>query len=152
MSEPTIRPYATSDSQAIVGLIAEYRAEDDGRLVDRSSIAASLHDFAASPQSRIFVAVIAGEVAGYVAIHWIPFPMIQGREAYISDLLVSRSLRGDGIGRLLLERVESEARERRCARLMLNNRKTALSFVHRFYPKHGFREREGFANFVKPLE
>ena len=77
--------------------------------------------------------------------------MIQGWEAYISDLLVSQSLRGGGIGRLLLETAQSEARERGCARLMLNNRKTALSFVHGFYPKHGFREREGFANFVKPL-
>ena len=151
MTKPTIRPYATTDSEAVVNLIAGYRAEDHARSVDRSVIAATLHVFAASAQDCIFVADIEGEVVGYVAIHWVPFPMIQGCEAYISDLLVSPSVRGAGIGRRLLETVESEARERGCARLMLNNRKTAPSFVHRFYPKHGFREREEFANFVKPL-
>ena len=151
MTEPTIRPYATTDSEAIVNLIAEYRAEDHVRLVDRSVIAAALHVFTSSAQDRIFVADIAGEVVGYVAIHWVPFPMIQGWEAYISDLLVSQSARGAGIGRRLLETVESEARERGCARLMLNNSRTAPSFMRRFYPKHGFRERDEFANFVKSL-
>jgi GNAT superfamily N-acetyltransferase len=151
MTTPTIRPYATTDSQAIVNLIAEYRTEDHGRLVDRSVIATTLRVFATSAQDRIFVADIEGEVVGYVAIHWVPFPMIQGWEGYISDLLVSQSLRGAGIGRRLLETVESEARERGCARLMLNNRRTASSFVRGFYSKHGFRQREGFANFIKPL-
>jgi len=151
MTKPTIRPFATTDSEAIVNLIGEYRAEDHRRLVDRSAIAATLDVFATSAQDHILVAEVAGEVVGYVAIHWVPFPMIQGWEAYISDVIVSQSLRGTGIGRRLLEAAESEARERGCARLMLNNRKTAPSFVRRFYPKHGFREREEFANFVKPL-
>jgi GNAT superfamily N-acetyltransferase len=151
MTEPTIRTFATTDSEAILDLIAEYRAEDHGILVDRSVIAATLRDFASSAQDRIFVAEIADEVVGYLAIHWVPFPMIQGWEAYISDLIVRQSLRGAGIGRRLLERAESEARKRGCARLMLNNSKTTQSFVRGFYPKHGFREREGFANFVKLL-
>jgi ribosomal protein S18 acetylase RimI-like enzyme len=151
MTEPTIRPFAKTDSGAIVNLIAEYRAEDPGRSVDRSVIAATLRDFASSAQNHIFVAEIAGEVAGYVAVHWVPFPMIQGWEAYISDLIVSQSVRGSGIGRRLLETAESEARKRGCARLMLNNSKTTQSFVRGFYPKHGFRERDGFANFVKTL-
>jgi GNAT superfamily N-acetyltransferase len=151
MIEPTIRPFATTDSEAIVKLIAEYRAEDHGRSVDRSVVDATLHVFANSAQGRILVAEIAGEVVGYVAVHWVPFPMIEGWEAYISDLIVSQSLRGGGIGRRLLETVEAEARERGCARLMLNNSRTAPSFLRRFYPKHGFRERQGFANFVKWL-
>ena len=151
MAEPTIRTYASTDSEAIVNLIAKYRAEDPARSVDRTAIAAALHVFAASAQGRILVADIAGEVVGYVAVHWVPFPMIQGCEAYISDLLVSQSVRGAGIGGILLETVECEARERGCSRLMLNNRKTAPSFVQGFYPKHGFREREEFANFVKQL-
>lgn len=151
MTKPTIRPYATTDSEAIISLIAEYRAEDRGRLVDRSIIAATLHVFADAAQDRIFVADIAGEVVGYVAIHWVPFPMIQGWEAYISDLLVSQAVRGAGIGRGLLETAESEARERGCARLILNNRRMDPSFLRRFYPKNGFREREEYGNFVKPL-
>jgi len=151
MAEPSIRPFATTDSEAIIKLIAEYRAEDRGRLVDRSAIAATLDVFAASAPDCIFVAEVAGEVVGYVAVHWVPFPMIQGWEAYISDVIVSQSLRGTGIGRRLLETVESEARERGCARLMLNNSRTASSFLRKFYPKHGFRERDDFANFVKSL-
>ncbi len=151
MPEPTIRPYAETDSEAIVNLVAEYRTGDHGRSTDRSAIAAALRPFASSRQDRILVAEIGGEVVGYVAIHWVPFPMIQGCEAYVSDLLVSRSDRGAGIGRRLLETVESEARERGCSRLMLNQDRAAPSFARRFYPKHGFREREEYANFVKPL-
>lgn len=151
MTESTIRPYATTDSEAIVNLIAEYRTEDPVRSVERSEIAAVLQVLSSSAQDCIFVADIGGEVVGYVAIHWVPFPMIQGSEAYISDLLVARSARGDGVGRRLLETAQAKARERGCSRLMLNNRRTAPSFVRSFFPKHGFRERKEYANFVKQL-
>jgi len=151
MTEPTIRPYVPSDSEQIVGLIVDYRAEDHKRIADREAIAATLTLFSSSAQDRILVADLGGKVVGYVAFHFVPFPMIEGVEVYVSDLLVAGSMRGAGIGSDLLLAVESEARARGCVRLMLNNHKTDTSYVRRFYSKHEFAERGDFANFVKPL-
>jgi GNAT superfamily N-acetyltransferase len=78
--------------------------------------------------------------------------MIEGTEGYISDLIVERAARGRGVGSQLIGTAEERARERRCKRLMLNNRITAQSFIREFYPKHGFRQRDGFANLVKALD
>jgi GNAT superfamily N-acetyltransferase len=151
MAEPTIRAYEPSDAADIIGLVTDYRAEQPGQVADRDAIAAALTSFAASTQDRILVAELAGKLAGYVGFHFVPFPMIQGVEAYVSELLVASEVRGSGIGDLLLRAVEDEARARGCVRLMLNNHKTDLSYARAFYAKRAFRERADFANFVKPL-
>ena len=78
--------------------------------------------------------------------------MLYGTEGYLSDLLVTQSARGQGVGQLLLAQVEARAQELGCVRLMLNNARTAESFARGFYPKQGYRERTEFANFVKSLK
>jgi GNAT superfamily N-acetyltransferase len=151
MPEPAIRAYAPGDAQGIIGLIADYRAEDNGRVADRDAIAATLSVFASSAQDRILVAELDGKLVGYTAYHWVPFPMIQGVEVYVSDLLVAAASRGGGIGSRLLQAIETEARARGCVRVMLNNHKTDASYTRQFYPMHEFCERNDFANFVKTL-
>ena len=151
MPDLTIRTYQPSDAPSIVGLFVDYRAEQPGQVVDRDAVAATLAAFGSSPRDRILVAELDGKVAGYVAFHFVPFPMIEGVEAYVSDLLVAGAIRGSGIGGLLLQAVESEARACGSVRLMLNNRKTDASYARRFYSSRAFRERDAFANFVKSL-
>jgi GNAT superfamily N-acetyltransferase len=151
MPEPAIRAYTPGDAQGIIGLIADYRAEGNGRVADRDAIAATLSVFASSAQDRILVAELDGKVVGYTAYHWVPFPMIQGVEVYVSDLLVAAASRGGGIGSRLLQAIETEARARGCVRVMLNNHKTDASYTRQFYPMHEFCERNDFANFVKAL-
>ncbi len=151
MLEPKIRPYRPSDSEGIARLIADYRAEQPGWVADREAVVATLARFSSSTQDRILVAELKGKVTGYVAFHLVPFPLIQGIEAYVSDLLVAGTMRGGGTGSRLLQAVEDEARAHGCVRLMLNNHKTELSYTRGFYGKHAFRERVDFANFMKPL-
>lgn len=150
MNDLTIRRFAALDSEAIADLIAAYRAEDHARSVDRDAIVRSLRE-CSTERDAIFVAESGGEIVGYVAAHWVPFPLLEGWEAYVSDLIVAHSRRGAGVGGRLVAEVETAARGRGCVRLMLNNAKTAASFARGFYPKHGFRERDEFGNFVKPL-
>jgi GNAT superfamily N-acetyltransferase len=99
----------------------------------------------------LIVADCDGEVVGYVAVHWIPFPMLHGHEAYVSDLLIRQDWRGRGLGYRLLAVTEDRARARGCVRVMLNNRRTAESFARGFFAQAGFHERTEFANFVKPF-
>jgi ribosomal protein S18 acetylase RimI-like enzyme len=92
-----------------------------------------------------------GAILGYVAIHWLPYLMLAGPEGYVSELFVSESARGAGLGTRLLEAVEAMAVSRGCSRLMLVNRKTRESYQRGFYRKLGWEEREEFANFVLHL-
>jgi len=100
--------------------------------------------------------VLVGESAedailGYVAVHWLPYLILAGPEGYVSELFVSDSARGIGIGTRLLGAVEDMAISRGCSRLMLVNRKTRESYERGFYRRLGWEEREEFANFVLHL-
>ncbi len=90
-------------------------------------------------------------ILGYISGHMINFPLIIGKECYISELLVRKDSRGLGIGNLLLKNMEIKARESGCTRLMLDNPKFYESYKRKFYEKKGFEERDNFANFVKPI-
>jgi len=92
-----------------------------------------------------------GAILGYVAVHWLPYLMLAGPEGYVSELFVSESARGAGLGTKLLEAVKDMAISRGCSRLMLVNRKTRESYQRGFYRKLGWEEREEFANFVLNL-
>ena len=90
-------------------------------------------------------------VVGYAAVHWLPYLMLPGSEGYISELFVSESARGKGIGTRLLAAVTAQAMKRGCTRLMLVNRRSRDSYRRGFYSKLGWEERGEFANFVLRL-
>jgi len=146
-----IRRGREEDCAAIVDLIEALRREDGGAPPDRQAAGEAVRACLTSPGSGVYVAAAGGTVDGFIVVHWIPFPLLAGTEAYISDVIVDRSQRGRGTGRRLVAVVESEARGRGCVRLMLNNRVAAESFKRAFYAKLGFRVRDEFANLVKPL-
>jgi GNAT superfamily N-acetyltransferase len=146
-----IRAAAERDCDAIAGLIAELRSDEGRASRDRAIVANVVRSALDGPVTSVWVAEEAGAVRGFIVVHWLPCPMLGGHEAYISDLIVGRDARGQGLGRRLIAAAESEARRRSCVRLMLNNRVAAESFRRAFYPKLGFRVRDEFANLVKVL-
>jgi ribosomal protein S18 acetylase RimI-like enzyme len=146
-----IRRGREEDCVAIIELIEALRREDGRTPAARDSAAEAVRSCLSSPGCALYVAARGGKVDGFIVVHWIPFPMLAGTEAYISDLIVERTQRGRGIGRRLVAVVESEARAQGCVRLMLNNRVAAEAFKRAFYAKLGFRAREDFANLVRPL-
>ena len=62
-----------------------------------------------------------GEIAGYCAVHWLPYLILTGPEGYVSELFIKDEFRGQGIGSQLLETIKTEAQNRGCSRLMLLN-------------------------------
>lgn len=112
-------------------------------------IAAHLALCHADNSHSVYVAEGAdGEIAGYVAAHWMPTLFLAGPEGYISELFVRAAARGQGVGTTLLETVKQEAAERGCVRLMLLNRHNRASYARGFYKKCGWEEREGLAIFA----
>lgn len=93
----------------------------------------------------------AGEVAGYCAVHWLPYLILAGPEGYVSELFIQEKFRGQGIGAQLLDAVQAEAQKRGCSRLMLLNMRKRESYQRQFYAKHGWEERPDAANFILPL-
>ena len=77
---------------------------------------------AADDSHLILVAqVSSGEIAGYCAVHWLPYLILVGPEGYVSELFIKDGFRGQGIGSQLLETIKVEAQNRGCSRLMLLN-------------------------------
>lgn len=108
--------------------------------------------FADGSHSIFVAAEKAGEIAGYGSVHWLPYLFLSGPEGFVSELFVSASARGQGIGRELLKVMENEARARGCQRLSLNNLRDRESYKRQFYVKAGWRERSEAANFIYALD
>ncbi|MBI4798065.1 MAG: GNAT family N-acetyltransferase [Desulfarculus sp.] len=92
-----------------------------------------------------------GQVVAYGAVHWLPYLIKPGPEAYVSELFVAAAWRGQGVGGALLAAMEGEARARGCSQLMLINNQERDSYRRAFYAKQGWQERRAMANFCRPL-
>jgi GNAT superfamily N-acetyltransferase len=93
-----------------------------------------------------------GHIIGYAAVHWLPYLFLRGPEGNVSELFVHETVRGRGVGTLLIKTVEVEARQRGCSRLSLLNMRHRESFERGFYTKLGWEERPQAVNFVYYLE
>jgi GNAT superfamily N-acetyltransferase len=145
-----IRTATREDCAGIAALVCALARERGGVLPDEGAVLAAA-EVCVCDRTTLLVADEGGEVAGYLAVHWIPFPLLAGREGYVSDLVIAESWRGQGVGKALLEAAEQRALAQGCVRLMLNNRITSEAFTHGFFTGAGFRQRAEFANFVKEL-
>lgn len=97
----------------------------------------------------LFVAEAAERsIVGYGSVHWLPYLFMRGPEGFVSELFVRESAREQGVGKQLLEAIETEARARGCVRLSLINLRSRESYQRQFYIKAGWEERNEAANFI----
>ncbi len=151
-----IRPACLEDAPALAALLHEMgqftrinaQTIDETTQAVRRQMALCLADSSHS----IFVAETApGQIAGYVAIHWLPYLIHTGPEGYVSELFISPAARGQGIGSALLDLAVRQGRERGCSRMALLNMRERESYQRGFYKKQGWEEREDAANFILQL-
>jgi GNAT superfamily N-acetyltransferase len=115
-------------------------------------VTAALGAALANDQNALLIAADAdGRVVGYLFAHWLPNALL-GCDAYISELFVLSSTRGQGVGSALLAAITERARQRSCSRLMLFNRKERESYRRRFYHNHGWIERDDAAMLMYYLD
>lgn len=108
---------------------------------------------AAGDSHTIYVAELPnGIIAGYAAVHWLPYLLLTGPEGYVSELFVHNYEQGRGIGTLLLDAVRKEGEARGCSRLSLLNMRNRESYQRDYYRKVGWEERENAANFILLLK
>ena len=149
-----IRILREEDIPAIVDLVFAHRKTKTPMLPIKikEDISKILWTNLGAPFTQTFVAFEYGAVFGFINLHLIEFPMIIGKECYVSDLLVNENNRGKGIGSKLMDEAEKYARDNNCTRMMLNNGKYTVSYQRGFYRGRGYNERRNVSNFVKDIQ
>jgi GNAT superfamily N-acetyltransferase len=96
------------------------------------------------PRGSFLVVVSAGEVLGCAGLRVIQVPPY-GPVAEVKRMWVSRALRGQGVGRTLLERLHAEARSRGLGRVVLDSKRELID-ARRLYLAAGYRDIEPYGD------
>jgi GNAT superfamily N-acetyltransferase len=129
--EFTLRAAAGDDAPALVPLLDEL-----GYPTDAETLRRRLDALVVDPAVAVLVAERGGSVVGLASMHVMPL-IERGPIGRLSAIVVAASERGTGIGRALVERIESEARARGCERLELTSAERRTD-AHAFYRRLGF--------------
>ena len=159
MSGPSyvIRPALPSDAAGIAGLlhgIGWFKAYENQTSDQNQQALQTLLDHAHTEPERdlLLIAEDAQQrIHGYCAVHWLPIAVLQGWEAYVSELFIAETACGAGLGQQLLDAATQAARDKGCVRIWLLNNRERLSYVRGFYPQQGWSEQAEMARFVLPL-
>jgi ribosomal protein S18 acetylase RimI-like enzyme len=101
--------------------------------------ATALAAMVASPAVTVLIARSDGQIVGSLTLAMFPIPT--GLRAWIEDVVVDESARGQGVGTILTEEAIRLAREAGARRLDLTTR-PARDTAGRIYERVGFRQRE----------
>ena len=97
-----------------------------------------------APHGTFLVVVADGEVRGCAALRVIEVPP-HGAVAEVKRMWVSSLLRGQGVGRALLERLHAEARGHGLDRVVLDSKRELLD-ARRLYLAAGYRDIERYGD------
>ncbi|MGA9017549.1 MAG: GNAT family N-acetyltransferase [Candidatus Cybelea sp.] len=125
-SRPEVRPARPDDAEPIAALMAQL-----GYDVPAPAVSARLERL--GERRDVFVATDGERVVGWAALS-IDEAFVEGFGAFLEGLVVDEVARSRGVGRQLLDAVESRARERGCAEIRVQSnvlRERAQSFYER---------------------
>ncbi len=94
------------------------------------------------PDRYAFVAEVDEQVIGFIDLVVVPRLNFEGPEAYVPDLIVTKSARSKGAGAALLQAVETVANDRGAFALTLDSANWRTR-------AHAFYRREGMADAAK---
>jgi N-acetylglutamate synthase-like GNAT family acetyltransferase len=130
----TIRDAEQADAGDLARLLGQL-----GYPADEDAVVRRLGRIEASGADRLFVAEEDGQVVGLAGVHVSPSLEHDGDAAKVSAIVVDEAFRRQGVGRRLLEAVETEARARGCVLLFLTTADRRHD-AHEFYRRLGWDE------------
>lgn len=99
----------------------------------------------------VFVYTDNRKVEGFITLHYSKQLAFDGDFCEIGYLVVDKSVRGKGIGRILEEYACKTAKEKGCSALNVFSREFRTD-AHRFYERQGYHEeRKFFSKEIKPI-
>jgi GNAT superfamily N-acetyltransferase len=93
--------------------------------------------FGIKPVWWTFVAEVNGKVEGF-ALYYIRYSTWKGQAMYLEDILVTKEMRGKGLGKLLMDRLIEEAKEKGWNRVLwqvLEWNEPAINFYKKYNAK-----------------
>jgi GNAT superfamily N-acetyltransferase len=143
--DQTVRPARISDAGDIARLTVEL-----GYDADTASIARRLSRLLSRPDQQFFVAESDGRVVGWVHVLISEYVELDPFVA-IGGLVVDRTCRRKGIGRLLMQHAEQWASENGCSIVRLWST-ISRTGAHEFYQEVGYAKVKTQHSFVKSLD
>ena len=139
MGDLEIRPAATDDIPAIVGMLADdpHGARRES-LDDLTPYLAAFERLTGDPNQHLVVAVREGRVIGTLQLTVIPGLSRRGAtRSIIEAVRIHADERGSGLGTRLIEWAIDESRRQNCQLVQLTSDKSRTD-AHRFYERLGF--------------
>jgi GNAT superfamily N-acetyltransferase len=142
MESPTdqmaIRPATAEDVPQLCGLLSLLFAQEADFIPDMERQSCGLRLIIGKPEiGQIFCAVAGASIVGMVSILFTVSTAEGGPAAWLEDMVVHPTRRGQGIGERLLAEAISGARAAGCKRITLLT-DTTNSSAMRFYGRAGF--------------
>ena len=140
-----IRRAIKEDCQAMLTLIKElavYENAPDEVTVNFDHFVES--GFGANPVYWAFVAEVNNLVVGF-ALYYIRYSTWKGKRLYLEDIVITESMRGNGLGKTLFDAVVQAAKESNCTGMMWQVLDWNTSAVG-FYRKYGTRFDDEWLN------
>jgi GNAT superfamily N-acetyltransferase len=138
-----IRTAETADAPILSRLLA-----DLGYAQNPTDLAEWIAGMADGSADAVLVAEVGGAAVGVVSLHVTPFFNLGRRRGRITAFVVDAEHRGRGVGRRLLEAVETAAEQRGCYAMEVTSA-AHRDGAHRFYAAAGYENRPH--RFLKPL-
>jgi GNAT superfamily N-acetyltransferase len=133
--EINIRRAVKEDCPRLLELITELavyeKAPDDVTVTMEHFVESG---FGQHPVWWAFVAEVNGNVEGF-ALYYIRYSTWKGQTMYLEDIIVTESMRGKKLGKLLFDRLIEEAKEKKWTRIIwqvLDWNETAINFYKKY--------------------
>jgi RimJ/RimL family protein N-acetyltransferase len=130
-----IRIAGPRDAEAIATLLTQL-----GYAHDRDQASSRLLAWAAEPAGEVLVAEAEGGLAGFAAVHRMPYFERAGAFARVVALSVDSAHRRAGVGRRLMAAVEAWAAARGCVDVEVTSRRSRDG-AHGFYAALGYEDQ-----------
>ncbi len=138
MTTPIFRKATAADVPAIVAMLREDNLGAQRETAPDEYYVAAFKSIGDAPQNHLIVGEIAGHVISYYHLTVLGgLSHRAARRGNIEDVRVAESLRGQGIGHLMMEDAATRARDLGCGVLQLVAHETRQA-AHAFYLSVGF--------------
>ena len=131
------------DTDTIVELVRLYHALEAIEFREQATTEALRPLLQHGDAGGIWLIELAGSTIGYIALCFGYSIELGGRDAFIDELFILEEHRGRGVGKTVLEEIQSKARERKVKALHLEVERSN-DRARKLYRSLGFASRERF--------